>query len=279
MSSPNQPDFDTADRGYRAIRNDYIIRSFRDTADRDYIAARALFKLELREQFYWAGLQAIEKYLKAILLFSDQDTRNISHNIVKALDQVHKLDKLNFQITDDARQTVAIFSDHGEDRYFDAPQRINGDELFKLDDAVWQIRRFCDDYFFPHVDGRYLAHERKRLAWVCSEEACQLKAKFRPFEQGHLEHILKNPKKSSEPHAALVWRNAYFAQRNRQRIRHERRGNGSQPANFMCPELIIWMRSRVILSAKIKKEMERLLRENGPTYKRATSKAPRSPSQ
>ncbi|CUB05958.1 HEPN domain-containing protein [Marinomonas fungiae] len=42
---------------------------FRKQADFDYISARVNFRLGLRQQFLWSAQQAIEKYLKAILLF------------------------------------------------------------------------------------------------------------------------------------------------------------------------------------------------------------------
>ena len=40
---------------------------FREQADKDYIAARSCYRMNLREQFLWASLQACEKYLKGIL--------------------------------------------------------------------------------------------------------------------------------------------------------------------------------------------------------------------
>ncbi len=50
--------------------NDYITRSFRDVADEDYVAARALYRDGLDRQFLWAALQSVEKYLKAILAYN-----------------------------------------------------------------------------------------------------------------------------------------------------------------------------------------------------------------
>jgi hypothetical protein len=46
--------------------NDFAIRSFRDTADCDYISARMAFRARLIPQFLWSGLQAIEKYFTKI---------------------------------------------------------------------------------------------------------------------------------------------------------------------------------------------------------------------
>jgi hypothetical protein len=48
---------------------------FQDQADKDYIAARSNYRMNLREQFLWSGLQACEKYLKALLLFNNLSAR------------------------------------------------------------------------------------------------------------------------------------------------------------------------------------------------------------
>ena len=61
---------------------------FRDLADYDYISARVSFRLNLREQFYWSGLQVVEKYLKAILLFNGQKIKDIGHYVTKAKSRI-----------------------------------------------------------------------------------------------------------------------------------------------------------------------------------------------
>lgn len=53
-----------------AYINDFATHSFRHPADMDYIAARAAYRMELYPQFMCAGLQTIEKYLKAILIYN-----------------------------------------------------------------------------------------------------------------------------------------------------------------------------------------------------------------
>ena len=50
--------------------NDFATRSFREIADGDYIAARMSFRALLVPQFLWQSLQAMEKYLKCILVLN-----------------------------------------------------------------------------------------------------------------------------------------------------------------------------------------------------------------
>jgi len=57
------------------ILNTFATDIFRKQADYDYIAARANYRMRLRQQFLWSAHQAVEKYLKAILLFNGKSAR------------------------------------------------------------------------------------------------------------------------------------------------------------------------------------------------------------
>lgn len=73
-----------------AYLNDFATRSFRDIADQDYIMARAAYRATLYPQFLWSGLQAIEKYLKAILLYNripqPKGKDLLRHDLARALE-------------------------------------------------------------------------------------------------------------------------------------------------------------------------------------------------
>lgn len=120
---------------------DFVCRSFRDVADKDYLAARVLYRYELEPQFLWAGSQAIEKYLKAILLFNGRSAKRIGHDIDKALQAVDAISDLALDLPVDVREFVAHLARQGPNRYFDRPLETHGDELAQLDRSVWYIRR------------------------------------------------------------------------------------------------------------------------------------------
>ncbi|MCA1796649.1 MAG: HEPN domain-containing protein [Geobacteraceae bacterium] len=61
----------------RILINDFATRSFRDVADQDYIAARLSYRHGLYPQFHWQSLQALEKYLKAILLYNREQAHGV----------------------------------------------------------------------------------------------------------------------------------------------------------------------------------------------------------
>ena len=56
---------------------------YRDSADEDYLIARRSAQSKLSRPFYWNALQALEKYLKCILLLNDRSIDSYSHDLVK----------------------------------------------------------------------------------------------------------------------------------------------------------------------------------------------------
>ena len=123
--------------------NDYITRSFRDVADDDYIAARAMYSIRLDQQFLWSALQAVEKYLKAILLYHRMSTKGLGHNISRALDKVHSIPVLTFKVPVSVERFVLRLNAQGIDRYFERPINTEGLGLLELDNAVWELRKYC----------------------------------------------------------------------------------------------------------------------------------------
>jgi HEPN domain-containing protein len=93
------------------------IDEFRNTADQDYIAARSLYRATLHTQAAWSAVQALEKYFKAILLFSCQSVKEYKdHNLIKLLETAQKLPHLNVRIPDDCLKLLELLNDEGSMR-------------------------------------------------------------------------------------------------------------------------------------------------------------------
>src|SRR5437867_3718571 len=71
-----------------ALINDFAVRSFRDVADAEYIAARMACRAALVPQFLWASQQTVEKYLKCILLLNRIPARKVFHDLDRALRKI-----------------------------------------------------------------------------------------------------------------------------------------------------------------------------------------------
>ena len=244
---------------FAGTRDSVIKGCFRDTADRDYIAARLLHRQQLWEQFLWMGLQAIEKYLKAIILFDDGDTRNLGHDITKALNKAEKIERLGMRVSPRAREFIEYLEEQGKNRYFTWPRYVKGKELLHLDHTVWQIRRFCDDFFFPWDLPILMERQSARLKEVQAGREKNW-ATFRLEKLGYLEMVLDGGK-HPELRSALVWKNFYFGKRNKKRIITRQAEHWTLPNNLVNPEILEWARTRMTLSGLVITEMERRLRE------------------
>ncbi|MDH4869320.1 hypothetical protein [Pseudomonas sp. BN515] len=186
--------------------NDLAIRCFRDTGDGDYIAARLATRARLPTQALWSGLQALEKYLKCILLLNRISTKEIKHDISKALNIIN--DKLSFRIA--LPEAEKIVFDHiaqsGEDRYLIGSFHFFDHELHGLDALVWRLRQYCEPLDVEHYNDSpseaVLAKSIERIEARLSGPAVD-----GHLANGRLESILA----SNDPaRDGLVWRNAMF---------------------------------------------------------------------
>lgn len=195
--------------------NDFAIRAFRDMADRDYLTARLACRADLIPQFLWSAQQAIEKYLKCILLLNRIRAKNVGHDITVAL---KLLEKLTFKVELCARSQKFIehVAAYGEYRYLDVSTFAVGHVLVDLDLAVWELRRYCQVLVFGKklipVEQQMLdfALEELRLSSSNSRQAFRIPG-------GYLESILDKPKHLARD--ALVWNNPSYGVRNRKTVR------------------------------------------------------------
>ncbi len=235
----------------RAFYLDFVNRSFRDIADRDYLAARTLYRQGLGLQFLWAAQQAIEKYLKGILLYNDISTKKLSHDLEKALGKVRSIKDIQFDLPRDVEEFVTYVNDQGNNRYFEKIAYATGRELLMLDKAIWHIRRYC--YYMrgqstPGPDGRRID--------LFSSEIAQMKAfplekanKFR-IPGGYLEDVLKDEKSALRRY--LVWKNFYYGSYKKKTIKNFRAHSWSaNPAHYLNPDVFMVLRSRVRFSPDV----------------------------
>jgi HEPN domain-containing protein len=135
--------------------NDFAIRTFRDTTDGDYITARLAHRAGLIPQFLWSGLQAIEKYLKGILLINRIPSQKATHGIVGLLAKVEAITKLRINVAKETRDFIQYLNDYGQFRYLEVSYHARGADLIRLDRTVWELRRYCAllDYIQTRTDG------------------------------------------------------------------------------------------------------------------------------
>ena len=197
--------------------DDFAIRSFRDTADLDYIAARLCFRNALIPQFHWASLQALEKYLKCILVLNRLKAPK-THDLAQLLQLLRTGGRLELGLAQQTQDFITYLDTYGRHRYFESSWAVEGHELVLLDWTVWDIRRFAR-VLVPND----IADERERLACIQAElHLLEDAAKDHPqryaIPGGSLEKILSDPRHKSR--SALVWQNGCFGRSFRKKVKY-----------------------------------------------------------
>jgi hypothetical protein len=215
--------------------NSFATRTFRDVADQDYIAARLSYRYGLYPQFYWQSLQALEKYLKAILLYNRIEAKDINHNICKAIEYT---DSLSFNIsrssdTNDFIQNLAKF---GRFRYLEVSYHIHGPQLFLLDKAVWEIRRYCRviNYEKKFSDGK--KKNMLKLELEAIERSEENSAQKFKISGGLLEKIIEDRKHPARK--ALIWKNLFYGKSLRKRVKMKTGLSAVNAPLYLHPEIL-----------------------------------------
>ena len=196
--------------------NDFAIRAFRDIADRDYLTARLACRADLIPQFLWSAQQAIEKYLKCILLLNRIRAKHVGHDINQALKLLEKL-TFKVELCAHSQKFIDHVAAYGEYRYLDVSTFAVGRVMFDLDLAVWERRRYCQ---VLNVFGKRLIPVEQAMLDFALEELRLSNSNPRHtlrISGGYLEEILANPKHPARD--ALVWHNPSYGVRNRKTVK------------------------------------------------------------
>lgn len=222
-----------------------IDRSFRDIADQDYIAARAMYRYDLKWQFLWSSQQAIEKYLKAILLYGGEDTRDLGHDLVEGLRRVRATPDLPFALPPQIDEFISYLGEEGTNRYFSYPGYAQGTELFLLDRAVWHVRRFCYGIREPFdmTAGTRPTIPKGELDRLRAQS--ELEPRTGRVAGGSLERVLKE-KKPRNLYDHLIWKNYFFSTVRRNVFRKVQfKGWSENPDHYLYPDIYAVLKNLV----------------------------------
>jgi HEPN domain-containing protein len=235
-------------RNLDPLLNNFAIRSFREIGNGDYMAARLSSRALLVPQFLWQSLQALEKYLKCILVLNRIKAPK-SHCLSELFCAFERSAKFDVRQTPETRKFLTYLDTYGRFRYYETPYYTTGDELFQLDKAVWEIRRYARvlDYKIKVEDG-------KEVDFLPLELDRNERAEGRPPQEfliidGHLEKVLAKRDHPSRP--ALIWHNMYFGTGRRTTIRHRRMSSSGNSPLSLHPEILEEVLKYVFLPSEV----------------------------
>ena len=234
--------------------NDYVYRSFRDVADQDYITARSAHRMGLYIPFLWLASQAVEKYLKAILIFNGRSVVNYKHDVLRLYQALGTINDIKFDFPNELEDFMKYLSLYGQDRYFEHSVHLNGYELFRLDQAVWFIRRYCRMLRWRENSGDNtvpsLAENLRRLH---NDDVKRGLSKLR-LPDGLLGKVLKDKKNAARP--ALLFANKYYGGK---KIIRRITSHSAWPQNCITPEIFPELEKYVYFTPKTKAEIRKRL--------------------
>jgi HEPN domain-containing protein len=230
------------------VLNSFASECFVNTADYDYISARSFYRMGLIQHFQWSSLQAIEKYLKAILLFNGKHTKNLGHKIDRVRKRVSRIEAFNIPLSNDSLEFILELNKFGENRYLEREAHTRGNELKILDHTIWTIRKYCQPVDFeitlPSGDSKNILHEN--LKRIESRTYNEYPAKFQLIG-GKLEWVLKQPTKDLL-RQNLVWKNFYYGARTKRIVKNFPCNiNSVFPPHIRDPKKIELLKKYVIL--------------------------------
>lgn len=230
------------------LLNDFATRCFRDLADGDYICARMAYRAKQIEQFHWMAVQAIEKYLKAILLYNKIKAPKVGHSLEKALEKCKQL-PFALSLSESSLALIEHLDRYGKSRYLEISYHIFGPKLIEFDKAVWEIRRYCRviNYELRKPDGNKVAVLPLELDLIKKSEKIP-PHKFN-ITGGHLEKILSRQDHPARPF--LTWQNFFFSSRSRKVVSLRVHGETKNSPLLLHPELLDVINEYVFLPSKL----------------------------
>lgn len=206
MDLRENPYGDNRDERLKIYCNEVVYRMFVATADGNYILARSAFFLGLAFDFYWLSVHALEKYYKAILLMNGHSAKTYKHDIVKLHKKIRELeprleienlvapDIENLRWSEEPFDSfLARFNRFGSpnNRYALYGHYILEDDVLKIDQHIWAVRRFCRALCTNLVlpDGRIITRD-----YV--QEILNMKTAWH-LNRGPLEDLINSPTEDS----------------------------------------------------------------------------------
>lgn len=197
----------------------FAFQCFRDQADADYIAARMAFHAQLSGPAQWSSQQALEKYLKCILLLRRIPAKDIRHDICKAHSRVESDQGRKLGLPKSSIDFIEHIGAFGESRYLEISTWASGDHIVGLDRTVWELRKHCT---------RDLKAADVQL--IQGKPAMPIR-----LINGYLEKVLS--RKGHPARTALIRQNAFFSGKRRKSVETQPWIEVYNPPHALYPEI------------------------------------------
>ncbi len=216
--------------------NTFAIRTFRDTADRDYITARMAYRATLVQPFHWSGLHCLEKYAKGICMLNRVPARKARHEVSSLLALMAKKGPFAVELSDGTVEYIKRLEATGRFRYYEVSYYSERFEITKLDRAVSELRRYCQPL---NIDDDVDGGSPRNLLKVNLTRIQHAREKAHSdtcIPSGWLEDVLSKP--DHPAHEPLEWQNLFFSREPRESVSLKGNWESGNSPLFLHPELL-----------------------------------------
>lgn len=187
------------------------------TADENYITARWCSIQHLHTDFAWSGVHALEKYLKATLLYNGQPTTKQGHDIVALYESIKPLANgllpatltrsPRLQISHWFERTPESFLKHlyqngnADNRYLIYGHDTRDEDLHMLDSMVFAVRRLICRLDEPFLNPGVVKPDSPIPTY---RELLTRNARYQPNQFMPLEELVRSKENEGLRQAALT---------------------------------------------------------------------------
>jgi hypothetical protein len=195
---------------------------FVHTADENYIAARWCNAQRLHTDFFWLGTHALEKYMKAVLLYNDRSVKRYGHDVLRLYSTVHTIGKgllpgtlkkpSDLTGVHWINRTAKEFLEHlaldgsPDNRYLSYGYSTRSQDVHMLDTMVYAVRRLI----CPLDDRLQLLGRPQSVNPPTYRRLLRTQLSYRPMRSGPLDDLIDG-KGSDELRRAALNLNMPFA--------------------------------------------------------------------
>lgn len=203
-----------------AEKSSIVKELFISTADDNYILARWCFQQKLNVDYFWLAVHCLEKYFKAVLLLNGRSSINFGHDIEELYMEVHPIapELMPVQFVRRANMPASMWRDEpviefirrlyqdgqAHNRYLLFGYGRSAEDLFKLDQIVWSIRRLAQP-----LEVRFVGDDDAAADDGLPRYSRRVALGMRPdkFEnlQSKLEEAMEGKRGKEVQHVLLNW--------------------------------------------------------------------------
>jgi hypothetical protein len=192
------------------------------TADENYVAARWCNAQRLHTDFFWLGTHALEKYMKAVLLYNGRSVKRYGHDVLRLYSSVHTIGKSLLPVTLKKpsnltgvhwiNRTAKEFLEHPardgspENRYLGHGYSTRSQDVHMLDTMVYAVRRLI----CPLDEPLQLLGRPRNVSPPTYRHVLTTQSDYRPMRSGPLDDLIEG-KGSDELRRAALNLNMPFA--------------------------------------------------------------------